>query len=400
VRWAWYAGAFGVGVLSAGTKQIAATLPFFVLLYEWYFFRGLERVWAKRFFLYLIGPVIALVILSVLYTGLNPFQKLLSTSVDVDYSVVERFLTQFRVVFHYISLLVYPHPSRLNLDYDFLVSQSLFQPVSTFFSVMGVIGLSGLAIFLAKRHRLASFCILWFLGNLVIESFVASLEMVYEHRTYLPSMFVFTPVVVTVYRYGKYKTAALAAAAIIVTVFSVWTYERNRVWSDPVALWRGCAEKSTKKARPFLNLASALASRGRVDKAIPYYREAIRRRPDYEHAHIGLGSALIHKGRLDEALDHYLEALRIRPEHAMVHYGLGVVNARRGELGNAVRHYKKALALKADYAKAMNGLGVVAAKQGRWNNAVRHFKKGLRIKPDFSRARKNLQRMRGLRKHG
>ena len=33
-----------------------------------------------------------------------------------------------------------------------------------------------------------SFCILWYFGNLVIESSIFPLEMVYEHRLYLPAV--------------------------------------------------------------------------------------------------------------------------------------------------------------------------------------------------------------------
>jgi hypothetical protein len=35
------------------------------------------------------------------------------------------------VVVHYISLLIVPHPGRLTLDYDFTISRSLFDPLTT-----------------------------------------------------------------------------------------------------------------------------------------------------------------------------------------------------------------------------------------------------------------------------
>ena len=53
-----------------------------------------------------------------------------------------------------------------------------------------IIGMTGIAAYIARTSRLYSFCILWFLGNLVIESSTIPLEVVYEHRTYLPSMMV------------------------------------------------------------------------------------------------------------------------------------------------------------------------------------------------------------------
>ena len=37
-----------------------------------------------------------------------------------------------------------------------------------------------LAVVLAKNQRLISFCILWFLGNLVMESSIFGLEIIFE----------------------------------------------------------------------------------------------------------------------------------------------------------------------------------------------------------------------------
>ena len=51
---------------------------------------------------------------------------------------------------------------------------------------MFLAGLFALAIYLARRERLVSFCILWFFINLVIESSVIGLELIFEHRLYLP----------------------------------------------------------------------------------------------------------------------------------------------------------------------------------------------------------------------
>jgi hypothetical protein len=97
-------------------------------------------------------------------------------------------LTQFRVVLYYLTLLVYPHPSRLNLDYDFPISRTILDPPTTLISIVIVLGLVGYSLWTARKRPLLSFCILWYFGNLVIESSIFPLEMVYEHRLYLPSI--------------------------------------------------------------------------------------------------------------------------------------------------------------------------------------------------------------------
>ena len=105
-----------------------------------------------------------------------------------DFTLQERLLTQFRVVIFYISLVVLPYPSRLTLEHDFALSYSLLDPFTTLLSLFALLLFILAAIFSARRERIFSFCILWFFGNLFIESSFIPLEIIFEHRTYLPSM--------------------------------------------------------------------------------------------------------------------------------------------------------------------------------------------------------------------
>ena len=113
----------------------------------------------------------------------------------------QRVMTQFRVVVFYLSLLFWPAPSRLNLDHDVAISLSLFDPATTLFSLLFLAGLFATAVFTARREPLASYAILWFLGNLVIESSVIRLELIFDHRTYLPSVFPAMVLVSLVFRF-------------------------------------------------------------------------------------------------------------------------------------------------------------------------------------------------------
>ena len=87
---------------------------------------------------------------------------------------------------YYLGLLLYPHPARINLLHSISTSHSLFDPVTTFLALLIVTGSLVLAVCLAPKQRLISFCILWFFIHLVIESSVIGLEIIFEHRLYLP----------------------------------------------------------------------------------------------------------------------------------------------------------------------------------------------------------------------
>jgi hypothetical protein len=74
------------------------------------------------------------------------------------------------------------------LDYDFPLSKTIFDPPTTLMSILIILGIIGFSIWIAKRRPVLSYFILWYFGNLVIESSILPLEMVYEHRLYLPAV--------------------------------------------------------------------------------------------------------------------------------------------------------------------------------------------------------------------
>jgi len=61
-----------------------------------------------------------------------------------DFTLGERLLTEGRVVVRYMSLFLLPLPSRMKLYYDYQISSSLIDPISTLLSILL---LSGLLIF-------------------------------------------------------------------------------------------------------------------------------------------------------------------------------------------------------------------------------------------------------------
>jgi tetratricopeptide (TPR) repeat protein len=386
------AGSAHCGVLALGSKQMTAILPFFVFLYEWYFFQRLNKDWLKRNLKYVGGVVALFCLFTLIFLGVNPLERLQSIG---DYSrneftFGERVWTQPRVLLYYLSLLSFPHPSRLNLDYDFALSHSLIDPVTTFFSLGALIGILGLAFGLAKKEPLVSFGILWFFGNLVIESSVIPVAIIFEHRTYLPSMLVVVTVVMLAFRHIRVGWMTMVLLCSVAGLFSFWTYERNMVWGDEVTLWRDCVRKSPQKARPHNNLGYALREEGRLDEAIRHYHEALRIKPDYGEAHVNLGAALALQGKVHEAMGHYAEALRIDPGSVGAHSNMASALVKLGRFDEAANHAYAALRIDPFFAEAYSHLGSALAGLGRLEEAVGHSYQAAALKPDHAEAHVNL----------
>jgi len=143
-RRAGFAGCIISGILALGSKEIAATLPAIILLYEWYFQQDLSRTWLKGRLVPIAAALAIFTLLALFYLDFQPLDRIVNSYAARDFTLVQRVLTEFRVVFFYMSLILLPHPSRLNLDHHFPVSQSLLVPVTTIFAIGFIVGLLAL----------------------------------------------------------------------------------------------------------------------------------------------------------------------------------------------------------------------------------------------------------------
>jgi len=381
------------GLLALGTKQNAATLPLFIILSEFFFLQQkpfkLDK--KKLGFITLLGGLFILI--SGIYLRSDFISRIALQYQERGWTPLERVLTQLRVVIFYLSLLVYPNPSRLNIDHDFAISPSLLSPFTTFLSLLVILGSLAFALFFMKRNRLVSYAFLWFFGNLVIESSIIPLELVFEHRIYLPSMGLIILVVGLCFSLSKREWEKWVSGFIILLIFlfSYWTYERASVWRGPLPLWMDAAKKSPYKARPHNALGYAYEyNKGMLDEAISEYKHALAINPNYFKAHNNLGVAYAKKGMLDEAISEYKKTLAIKPRYVDAHNNLGVAYSRKGMFDEAIAEYKRALSLKPRYPEAHFNLGNAYDKMKSFDKAIAEYKRALLLKPHYADARNNL----------
>ncbi len=429
-RWLFWGGGVLSWALALGSKQIAGILPAVILVYEWYFFRDLDKGWLKRNLIYLLIAGLFIAALAIVYLGHSPMQRILVGYEIRDFTLPERLLTESRVIWFYVSLLVFPHLDRLNLLHDFPVSRSWFEPPTTLFAVLGILALLGLAIRIARTHRLVSFCILWFFLNLVIESTVIGLELVFEHRLYLPM--VGTSLLASYLLFASFRGRALplAAGATAIVLLGATTHFRNEVWRDRVTFWSDVSSKSPGSVRALHNLGVALNAEGRAEEAIEIIRRAlateakvnptinrakshmqlgkllqaagereegmahleasVRAKPDFAPARNTYGSALAREGRYAEAAKQFAKAIKLKPRYALAHFNFGFTLYIEDNLEGALEHLSKAIEFDPSLADAYYALGLVRREQGRLDEAMQQFSEALRVKPTHASATLDL----------
>jgi len=427
-----FIGAGLAGVCALSSKQNTATLPVFILLYEWIFFQQLKPFNLKQLRILGVLAVIIFAAAGLYYLGGDPVERILSGYGRRDFTPLQRILTEFRVVIYYIGLFFFPNNERLVLDHDYPLSRSLVDPFPTVLSLAAILACITLALYRPKRHALLSFAIVWFLGHLVIESTIIPIEIIYEHRNYLPYMVPFLLAAFYLYQLlKKYKWLYIGGMAVLVLILGFEAHQRNGIWKDPMAFWRDNAVKSPHKWRPHYNLGHTLFENGRTGEAIAQLKEAARMQPEKPKAaakkaqtYTVLGDSLFKIGQPEKAVANYLKAqeispgfddavinlarvrlkqdrpraaidylkgyLKNNPDAPKIHMTLGVACMELNRLEKAGFHFQKVLASQPYHVKANNSLGNVLARQGKMDEAIRHFRQAIRHKPEFATAYNNL----------
>ncbi|WFP50729.1 hypothetical protein PL263_01595 [Methylomonas sp. EFPC3] len=224
----------GLGCLS---KENALLLPLLIFVTEVTLLPSIPAASRFKVGIFYCTTAILPMLLAVLYLLTHP-DYLLGGYLARNFTLTERLMTQARVLFYYLGLLFYPDNTELSLAHDdFLISKGLFRPIATLPAILGVFGLIGFAIYHSWRgnFRFLTFAILWFFVGHGMESTVFPLELIYEHRNYLPSIGVVISMVVLSYhflagRVGKGLLNLLYAG--IVGSLALATYTRAAIWSN------------------------------------------------------------------------------------------------------------------------------------------------------------------------
>jgi len=397
-RFLWYGGAVLSTVLAMKTKENSFTLPFMILLVEGVFFRSSTRKrWVALLPFLLTLPIIPLSHSGAIGEGEAGFAQETAEISRSDY-----LFTQFRVIVTYIRLLFLP--IQQNLDYDYPIYHSLFEP-SVFFSFLFLSSLFALSLYLlfASRRtpsvfRLPAFGIVWFFLTLSIESSIIPIrDVIFEHRLYLPSAGFFMALSIGVMmgkgwlqRQGIPAVRGVIGFGVIVLVLSVMTYQRNHIWHDAMTLWQDVVKKAPQKPRGHYNLGLAYQDKGMLETAISEYQKVLALKPDYADAHNNLGNVYKTQGRVDEAIEVYQRVLTLKPDFAEAHNNLANIYTAQGHLGEAIQMYQTALELKPDYAEAHNNLGIAYTAQGRFDEAIQVYQRALMLETDLDKAHYNL----------
>ena len=155
-----------------------------------------------------------------------------------EFSFQERLLTQPRILLNYLQWIIAPNISTLGLYHDDIAnSTSLVRPLTTLLSIFAIVVLFVLGFLSRKTYPLILFGLCWYFISHALESSVIALEMVYEHRNYLPSIGILL-VIAELVRILTHKINnprfTLSLAIVACGLLASTTYLRASQWTNVV----------------------------------------------------------------------------------------------------------------------------------------------------------------------
>ncbi|MDY6824071.1 MAG: tetratricopeptide repeat protein [Thermodesulfobacteriota bacterium] len=277
-----------MAVLAVLTKQNAVMFPVGILLLEWLVLSGMQQpgLGLKKRMAALTVLVLAGMVIAMLAAYSIEATTLFDDYAKKPFTLTERLLTQPRVIFFHLYQILALMPEYYCIDHAFSKSTGLTTPTTTLFAILGIIAATGVAIGLRKRLPLVCFAVLFFLSHHAVESTFLPLQLVFEHRNYLPSLFLFLPVALAVNRLlvfyaGRSRFVYYVIALVTTCTFifiGMCTHVRNYDWRSPETLWKDASRKYPGITRPYHNLGYYYQRQGAVQKALDTYEIALTRR--------------------------------------------------------------------------------------------------------------------------
>jgi Flp pilus assembly protein TadD len=359
---------FALGLMC---KPMLVTLPLVLLLLDYWPLQRAERVgklvMEKLPFLALSAAASVLAVWAQRSAGAMGAAPLLVRSENAAVS----FVTYFGKLFWPVNLAVF---------YPFPDSIPIWQTAGAVL-LLGVI--SWAVIRGMKKRRYLGVGWFWFLGTLVpvIGLIQVGMQSMADRYSYVPQIGLALMVswgladLARAWPRGRRALACIAALALVCCAAAARA--QVKYWRNSTALYEHALKVTSGNYLADANLGIVLASNGKLDEAVKYFKEAIRLNPSMTSAYDSLGKACALQHRPDEAMANWQVAMRLAPNDATCLNDLAWIYATSPK--PELRHGAEAVRLATRACQITNRqrpalldtLAAAYAEAGRFDDAIK-----------------------------
>ncbi len=397
-RYGWVLVFFILGLMS---KPMLLTLPFTLLLLDYWPFRRFQYKGSLGSFVRAIWPYIheklpffgitaAAAIVTYLaqkYGGgldsMNP------------YPLSDRIANALLSYGIYIWKMIWPQ--NLAFFYPFPRNLPIWQITASTIT-LGLITAWALKSIKNRRYIIVGW--LWYLGTLlpVIGLVKIGDFSMGDRYTYVPLIGLFIILawgLPDILEKWRYRTVALSLSAIfVIGAFAAVTWSQTGYWSNSITLYTHALRVTQNNFLAHYALGDILAGEGKMNEAIPHFADAVRSRPDKATLRNTLGRALASQGKFAEALPHLTTALQIKPHFSEAHYNIAIALVAKHRYAEAIENFSEALKLNLELNQVQRTrspeglspnfeLGNTYANQGKLDEAIEQYTRALSIPSEY-----------------
>lgn len=375
------------------SKENAWIIPALLLLVEYGVCRHSKPLIVSRWdYLWLSLPIIlSIYVITDLISGVGPVSNYVLPGYSKrDFTLAERLLTQPRVILFHFSQVLWPLPGRFSIEHSFPLSTGLLQPASTLTTILALLAwiAAGIRLLLLQDYRLWGFLLLWVPTTLAIESSIIPLEMVFEHRMYMPMAGLAGMVALGLGISSKRGRGIFlptsGAAIIIILACLTATLQRVPDWRSRLSLNESALPNAPLSARVQANLALAYIEHGRQDEGIKAAQHALQLDPNQPHAMEALAIVMMDRGEFYKAERYFNHAYNLAGQNSKD----SLLN-HWGELMVKRSQYQKALAMFSQAIKDFPwiptyhwNIALTHERLNQCDKARGHWERYLELEPD------------------
>lgn len=354
-KWIWYALALGLFALGLMSKPMVVTLPFVLLLLDyWPLRRVANDKWHMTGLLLEKIPFFVLTAASCVITFLaqQGGKAVMSLS---QLPVTDRIENALIAYVAYLQKMLWPH--------GLTVCYPLYFPVhadTATVAAMALLLLSALIFIFRRQQPWLVTGWLWYLGTLVpvIGLVQVGSESMADRYTYVPLIGVFIGLVWLVAEIKTawpYRGPALTALSLVVlTACGVLTARQVRYWQNSETLARHGIQSMPGNAAMEELLGNAFMDQEKPAEACAPFAEAVRIWPDNIPLKYVQAKALIGARKFDEAIETCQAILQIQPDDPVILNMMANIYLMQGRWSDAIAENKAILQIDPNDLLVMN----------------------------------------------
>jgi len=385
-RWPWLPLSIAACFLGMATKEVMATAPLLVFLYDRTFIAGTFREAWRRRFPYYLAMASSWLLVGWLTLGTHDRGHTAGFGIGVPWWAYA--LRQFQSITTYLRLTLWPYPLTFDSGYCIgpAITADLWKVIPAALLILLLLALTIWA--LLRRPRLGFLGAWFFLLLAPSSSIVPVSDIRMEHRVYLALAAVAVGAICGLYAWlGRRSWIVVVGLAV---VYGLLTLERNSDYWSAIAFWKSTLIHQPENPKAHIELGNAYFADGQTLAAEDQFRQALLLPSERSLAYNGLGGVLSRFGQQDQAIAAFQAALRLQPDYADAHYNLGNTFILLGRWPEAIAELKASLQSRPEYFQAHDSLGIALAETGQMAAAADQFRQALQLNPAAANAHYNL----------